>query len=30
MILDEYWRSMIWFDADVNTLYVTRIGLNVP
>jgi hypothetical protein len=28
MMLDRCWHGMTWFDADVNTLYAKRIGLN--
>jgi hypothetical protein len=30
MMLDECWRGMTWLDADVDTLYVKKIGLNDP
>jgi hypothetical protein len=30
MMLDEYWRVMIWLSADVDILHAKRISLNDP
>jgi hypothetical protein len=30
MMLDGWWHGITWLDADMDTLYVKRIGLNNP
>jgi hypothetical protein len=28
MMLDKYWRNMIWLKANVDILYIKKINLN--
>jgi hypothetical protein len=30
MMLEWYWHDMTWLNADMDILYVKRIGLNGP